>query len=228
MTKELAEDKDLSKRDQLILKILLKLEESNQETVRMLDSSLYQLAFAYIGAFALCVPAIFVASANIATLKNHLWLMAFVLCQIAFLGGFYALMLVRGRNTHLAHVAYATGRINDMIKDNYGEKHKIFFEHSYEMSRLYLGGDNGAKWFAMYLLFLVPIVLACGYTIRATWVVSPILMFVVVAEIIITFIIYFASLKTVGLKSAKEMVEHDIDQYLEKLDSGQNTDITVQ
>ncbi len=139
----------------VLMELLLGEKREVEESLRVLDSSLHRLAFAYIAAFALCVPALMQGAVNFSAIEEKGHLIGVVLCTLVFIGSFYAAMLIRSRNISVAHIAFLSDRVNDIVAGSYGEKKKILFQQSKEISTFYFGSGNGKVWFLTYMAFFV-------------------------------------------------------------------------
>lgn len=199
--------------DRLIFDTLLNQRSELLASLRTIDGALYQVAFAYIGAFALCVPAIVTGSATIEQLEQWLWLVSFIVCQIVFIGAVYALLLVKSRNTNLGLMAHVERRINSIITRNYGQINKVLFQSTTEISRYYLGKDGGVGWLCLYVPLLCVLSLGVGYSCFLSWGMAPVMSAILILEVIFIAAMYVIIFRTSGLKSARRIIEKDYSEW---------------
>lgn len=208
----------MNEQDKILLDILLKEKEIQRQSLRTLDSSLHTVAFAYIAAFALCVPALLTRGSSMDEIAAIAPFVGTILCTILFIGAFYALMLIRSRNVHLAHIAFLSDRINEIVSRNYGERSKVLFQQSTEISGFYYGKAKGKVWFAMYAIFLLLIVVGCCYVVWASLRQGAVFGFIVVFEIVSMAGLYYTMLKSGGIRPVRERIEHDYENWITHLD----------
>ena len=204
----------MSECDRLIFDTLLNQRSELLASLRTIDSALYQIAFAYIGAFALCVPAIVTGSATIEELEQWLWLVSFIICQIVFIGAVYALLLVKSRNANLGLMAHVERRINSIITRNYGQRNKVLFQSTTDISKYYLGKDGGVGWFCLYVPLLCVLSLGVGYSCFLSWEMAPGMSAILIIEVIFIAGMYVTIFRTSGLKSARRIIEEDYSEWL--------------
>lgn len=200
---------------------LFKEKESQRQNLRILDTALMQLAFAYITVVALCIPALITASGHIEAISNNIHVIMCICSTALFIGIMYSLLIVRSRNIHLAHIAFLCDRINDLLSHQYGEKNKILFQQSTEISDFYYGKGGKVVW-VVYYLALVLIMLATE--IVSIWVSLKagqyLLAFIVLFELIVLVVLYFLSYWTTGLETTKRKINYDYAKwYSEKEDT---------
>lgn len=107
----------LCERDRLRMDLMCKEADAQKLSLRTLDSSLHQLAFAYVAAFALCIPAMVASLGHLNEAREMFGVFEFIACTLVFVGAFDALMLVRSRNVCMAHIAFLEDRINEILSD---------------------------------------------------------------------------------------------------------------
>lgn len=143
----------LCERDRLRMDLMCKEADAQKLSLRTLDSSLHQLAFAYVAAFALCIPAMVASLGHLNEAREMFGVFEFIACTLVFVGAFDALMLVRSRNVCMAHIAFLEDRINEILSDVYGDTAKVLFLYAEDISGFYRGSCNGRLWLVAYLVF---------------------------------------------------------------------------
>lgn len=206
--------------DAVLMELLLSEKEASEENLRVLDSSLHRLAFAYIAAFALCVPALMQGAANISAIESQGHLIGVVLCTLVFIGAFYAAMIVRSRNVSAVHIAFLSDRINDIVVASYGEKKKILFQQSSEISDFYFGPGNGKLWFLTYLAFFVFVAVFYGWVIVTSCLKGDAHFAILVVVEAVSSIAFFAvTLKSDGMKVMRKRINSDYEKWLNSVEA---------
>lgn len=207
----------MNRRDAILLEIIQKEMETQRANLRTLDGSLHTLAFAYIASLSLCVPSLLTAQKTVGQIEAMFPLVGTVLCTIFFFGAFYALMLIRSRNVHLAHIAFLSDRINELIEKNYGEENKILFQQTQEISEFYYGPAKGKAWFFMYVVFLVIVAVLCICVLWASIMQGSIYGFVVLFEVVTMVGMYGFSLRKSGIRAIRARIEKDYEEWRESI-----------
>lgn len=215
MSDMVTRDGELSEKESLRIELLLREACSQRESLRLLDGSLHQLAFAYIAAFALCVPAVLAVNDAVAEISPHaLGLISFVLCTIFYFGGFYALMLIRSRNLCCARIGLIEDMVNAVLKQAFGPGALIPYEYSSRGLPIYYGAANGLVWFLAYAIFLLVVIAGCGFTVFINFGVYPILAIVSTVEIAFTVVSYSVYFSISGSKKLRSRLEREYTDCL--------------
>jgi len=199
----------------VLMELLLGEKREVEESLRVLDSSLHRLAFAYIAAFALCVPALMQGAVNFSAIEEKGHLIGVVLCTLVFIGSFYAAMLIRSRNISVAHIAFLSDRVNDIVAGSYGEKKKILFQQSKEISTFYFGSGNGKVWFLTYMAFFVFFAAFYGWVVATSCTKGEWYFAILVAmEAICSIAFFVVTLKCDGIKVVQKRIASDYEKWL--------------
>lgn len=207
----------MNERDAILLDTMQKEMETQRANLRTLDGSLHTLAFAYIASLSLCVPALLSAEKTIDQIEAMFPLVGTVLCTIFFFGAFYALMLIRSRNVHLAHIAFLSDRINELIEKNYGKKSKTLFQQTQEISEFYYGPAKGKVWFFMYIVFLVVVAVLCVCVLWVSIMQGSVYGFVVLFEVVTMTGMYGFSLRKSSIRAVRARIEKDYGEWRESI-----------
>ncbi|WP_242369258.1 hypothetical protein [Adlercreutzia muris] len=205
--------------DRTILDLLVREMEQQRASLRLLDNSLHQLSFAYIAAFALCVPAVFAGGRDTDALLGNaetMALVSFILCTIFYFGGFYALMLIRSRNLCVARIGLLGDSINTCIRRDQVAIDAIPYEFSENMADAYYGKWNGKLWFGAYVLFFIPVLAGCVYALVTTWEVNIYLSIVLLVEITLSIAFYVVYFATSGGKRLRNQLRRSASVSAEK------------
>lgn len=208
----------MNERDRSLVDIMQKEMDAQRAGLRTIDNSIYTLAFAYIASLSLCVPALLTANESADQIKEMFPLVGTILCTIVFIGGFYALMLIRSRNVHMAHIAFLSDRINELVVRNYGEDHKVLFQQTREISEFYYGNAGGKAWFTLYGVFFLFLILFCFGVLRAGYLQGFHIGWIVLAEMVVMVLMYYLMLKKGGIRSVRQRIDSDYEQWLNDID----------
>lgn len=208
----------MDEKDKLRIQLMEKEIESQRAGLRLMDGSLHNLAFAYIGAFMLCVPALLTREGDASTVSQTTQaVIGFIICTLLYMGGFYALMLVRSRNNCVAHIAFLQRQINEILKRNYERNGEILFSYSFEISDFYRGQGHGVVWFLSYCIALMLIVIAALWLIVKNAYVYPFLTAISILELIAT-VSFYAYYFTVS--GSRNNLRHIDKEYQSWIDAG--------
>ena len=214
---------DMNQRDKILLEIMQNEMETQRAHLRTIDSSLHTLAFAYIASLSLCVPALLTVNKTAAQIEESFPIIGTVLCTIVFIGGFYALMLIRSRNVHLAHVAFLSDRINSIITKNFGLDKAVLFQQTSKISAFYFGDAKGRVWFAMYGAFFALLAMFCFKIIYESYAQGLYTGWIVLGEAAIMTFMYAIVLKNGGIRAVRKRIDKDYGNWLINQGVGQSS-----
>ena len=125
-------------------------------------------------------------------------------------------MLIKSRNVYIAHIAFLSDRINEIVERTYGARSKILFQQSTEISSFYYGKAKGWVWFLFYIAFLILVFVWFCYAVYLNFCANWPLAVVIIVEAIVAVSMYGALFATGGgIRSVRGQIEADYEKWLE-------------